>query len=104
MKLLKSKNKIVEQKYYKLVEARYGADVAMLTKLRFSEIYRSVSEELGAMQKRKNGNEIITKDQLVAPFLERLLAALKKDYTFSNMMAKDVDVRAWAAEVFSGRS
>ena len=100
----KNQNQIVEQKYYGIVAARYGADVAMLTKLRFNEMHRAVSE---ALEDRKQHNTVegaaLPKDIVVATFLEQLAAVLKNDYLLGNMLAKDADVRAWVALVAASR-
>ena len=83
-----------EQEYYNMLSARYGADVAMLTQLRFVEMHRLTVDELykGKEHNARSGSL----QKLTSLFLDRLAKLLKKDCSLTNMFAEDEDVRFWA--------
>ena len=81
-----------------LVSARYGADVAILIKLRFAEIQRIVIDEL-AKDESQNA-KLATTQRAISLFLLKLKNLLKKDRELNNMFAEDAELREWSACYF----
>lgn len=86
------------EKYYDIVSARYGADVAILIKLRFAEIQRIVIDELA--KEESENTKLVTTQKSISLFLLKLKNLLKKDRELNNMFAEDAELRAWSACYF----
>lgn len=90
------------EKFYNIVSTRYGADVAILIKLRFAEIHRLVVDEL-AKDKSLN-TKLVTTQRAISLFLVKLKKLLKKDRELHNMFVEDAELRAWSAMLFLNQS
>ena len=86
------------EKYYNIVSARYGADVAILIKLRFAEIQRIVIDELA--KDESENTKLVTTQRAISLFLLKLKNLLKKDRELNNMFAEDAELREWSACYF----
>ena len=86
------------EKYYDIVSARYGADVAILIKLRFAEIQRIVIDELA--KDESENTKLVTTQKAISLFLLKLKNLLKKDRELNNMFAEDAELREWSTCYF----
>ena len=86
------------EKYHDIVSARYGADVAILIKLRFAEIQRIVIDELA--KEESENTKLATTQRAISLFLLKLKNLLKKDRELNNMFAEDAELREWSTCYF----
>lgn len=93
--MLQSKWQTKEQQYYQIIRIRYGPDVAMLTMVRVSEIYRLTWEELARNSDKAIG--LVSFGELSSSFIARIKVLLEKAQLLLAMFAADEDVRGWFA-------
>ena len=86
-----------ECEYYKNVKSRYGADIAILIKLRFAEIHRAVFDGLDNRENKKT--ELVPLQELTSLFLEKLVRMLKKDRSLINIFVEDADIKYWFSDL-----
>ena len=86
------------EKYHNIISARYGADVAILIKLRFAEIQRIVIDELA--KDESENTKLVTTQRAISLFLLKLKNLLKKDRELNNMFAEDTELREWSTCYF----
>jgi hypothetical protein len=96
--MLKEKTRITEQEYYQIVSSKYGADIAMLSQLRFAEIHRVVSDEIANAKDERS--ELVPFNKLVSLFLDRLAQILRRDDSWNSIFIEDENVRHWISAWF----
>ena len=87
------KGEAKEQEYFKIVSTRYGADIAMLSQLRFTEIHRVVSDEIANENDKRS--EPVPFNKIVSLFLDRLAQILRRDDSWNSIFIEDENVRHW---------